>query len=203
MVVAEEQRKYYSNLKLVEKALDPETSREEALKALDDMDLAKVPLPTLPGENVTNPKAVADRHAKAILEQKLNLEQLAARTDADIAKQNNALSKFFLESAMLAYQGLCENAASNPELLAALKAEPLKWVDLINKQLWETYKRDDTKRYEVMKMFFYQKESDRQFWKGFWKDWALLTIRNIVDAGGRAEKDVMDQFLKILKQPLG
>ncbi|HEX3642344.1 MAG TPA: hypothetical protein VHV10_13720, partial [Ktedonobacteraceae bacterium] len=53
MVVAKEQREYYSNLKLVEKALDPKTSRKEALKALDDLELAEVPLPTLPGENVT------------------------------------------------------------------------------------------------------------------------------------------------------
>ena len=54
-----------------------------------------------------------------------------------------------------------------------------------------------------MKMFFYQKESDRQFWNGIIKDWALLFLLNSVNAGNRAEKYAMDEFFKILKQALG
>jgi hypothetical protein len=203
MVVAKEQREYYSNLKLVEKALDPKTSRKEALKALDDLELAEVPLPTLPGENVTNPKAVADRRDKEILEQRLKLKQLRKRTDLDIAKQNEALARFFQKSAMQVYGILCENAASDPELLASLKADPLKWVDPINKQLWEAYKRDDSKRYEIMKMKYYKKESNRQFRQALLKDWLLLFYLNTISSGTAAGKDVMSEIMKILKQPLG
>jgi hypothetical protein len=203
MVVDKQLRTHYSNLELAKEALDPETSRERALEALGNMDLTEVPLPTLPGENVTNPKAVADKQAKAILEQKLSLEQLEGRTDAEIAKQNEALNKFFQESAMLAYQGLCESAASNPELLSALKTEPLKWLDSINKNLWDTYKRDDSKRYEAMKLIFYRKEIEKQRWKDMLKDLALLWLKNSVEGAGKGVKDFTDQFFKMIKQALG
>jgi len=52
-------------------------------------------------------------------------------------------------------------------------------------------------------MNLYQKQAYRQFGRDFFKDWALITLRNAVDAGSRAEKDAMDQLLRILKAPLG
>ena len=52
-------------------------------------------------------------------------------------------------------------------------------------------------------MNLYQKQAYRQFGRDFFKDWALITLRNAVDAGSRAEKDAMDQLFKLIKQSLG
>ncbi|MBV9230291.1 MAG: hypothetical protein JOZ18_13340 [Chloroflexi bacterium] len=53
-----------------------------------------------------------------------------------------------------------------------------------------------------MKVLRYRKETDRQFWMGFYKDWFLLWLRNAFEFGSRSEKEVQGTLWNFMKKTI-
>ncbi|HEY4035588.1 MAG TPA: hypothetical protein VGL94_16645 [Ktedonobacteraceae bacterium] len=187
------QESRYSNLKLAERALDPETPSEEANRMVDDMQTVKL------WPNVDEKPTVAKDQKP---DGKIDPKAITKKSDGELALDAGNTSKQIYKQAFDAIEHLI-NSTENPVLQRRYREKATEMVMDLAKQSFQINKQDRDIQNQWQKLEEYVKTMDSQRWKDLWKEMWMIWLKTSVESGSKGVQTFMSEFLKIVGKSIG
>ncbi|HEX3642379.1 MAG TPA: hypothetical protein VHV10_13900, partial [Ktedonobacteraceae bacterium] len=124
-----------------------------------------------------------------------DFKALERMNPAEKAEYAHQVSETLLDSANALFDKMIEHLDTEQRFVIQQKRG--EWIDKQHDRLLKFHDRSEAMQFQLYKMRVFRKEMNRQRWKDFMAQWALLCLKNSFDGTSKGVNTFMSEFQKL------